>query len=823
MKTKYLLLAVFGLLPTAGFAQGSIHGVVTRVDPQGDSTPLAGITVTLSGIPPANEAATLTAENGSYEFTGLAEGTFTLRVAMDGFQPFAKTVVVREKESAVQDIKLELATVAASVEVQAEAVEITARSEEPSATLTDREFPSLPMPEQRVTEALRAVPGVVRTMDGTLNIKGEAESQGMLLVDSSRMVDPVTGSFAVGVPLAAVETLNVYEAPYNAQYGGFSGGLTTIETKAPPSQWQYSLMDFVPGARGKNGHIVGISAETPRLYVGGPLIKDKLNISESLDYVIRNRPVRGQPWPINESRTRGFTSFTNLQAILSPRNLFTASVTSFSMRTQFADIDSLVPQTASSNSGTKGAYATAAESRQFSTGTLLTSFRYSRVDSNAYGQGGQALSITPEGLGGNAFNNWSRTANQFEGSPMFQFSRKQWHGSHELTVGADVVHQYYTGTSRSRPILILREDRSLAERIDFSGSNALNGAQTEVSQFAQDHWTLSDRLAVDLGFRLSTQSNGRTAAAAPRLGFAYALDRSNKTALRGGVGVFYDRVPMLAATFQQNPTRVVSLFDNNGGSIGAPTVLENAYLDSRSKDPGTSPRNTTWNLEVDRELTSNASVRVSYLHSQTSSVFVVAPWSDGARSELGMAHSGNSRYREFQAAAHYRAGRRVDLNVAYLWTESKGSLNTLSNTYVPFEAPVIRASMADYLASDIPHRVLGSGIFHLPKDFTVSPVIDAHTGFRYSKVDVLNNYVGRPNSERFPTYFSLDMKVYRDFPLPAFAGRLRDHRFRIGVYSMNVTNHSNPHDVFNNVTSPLFGRFVGFQHRVNGMLIDIVK
>jgi hypothetical protein len=49
------------------------------------------------------------------------------------------------------------------------------------------------------------------------------------------MVDPVTGGFSVGVPLTSVETLNVFEAPYNSQYGGFSGGLATIETKAPPS------------------------------------------------------------------------------------------------------------------------------------------------------------------------------------------------------------------------------------------------------------------------------------------------------------------------------------------------------------------------------------------------------------------------------------------------------------------------------------------------------------------------------------------------------------------------------------------------------------
>ena len=38
------------------------------------------------------------------------------------------------------------------------------------------------------------------------------------------MVDPVTGSLAIGIPIEAIQTLNIYKTPYNAQYGGFSGG-----------------------------------------------------------------------------------------------------------------------------------------------------------------------------------------------------------------------------------------------------------------------------------------------------------------------------------------------------------------------------------------------------------------------------------------------------------------------------------------------------------------------------------------------------------------------------------------------------------------------
>ena len=836
-----LLLAVCGLFPVVAAAQasdpesptGEIRGVVNRIDVSGDATALEGIIVNLSAGAQKPPSSSVSAADGHFRFTGLSAGTYLLEVSPGGFKPFAATIVLQPGESQVQDVRLQLATVADSIEVQGQALEVTAHSSDPDTKLTEHDFLALPMAQQKFSEALPIVPGVVRTNDGVLNIKGEVENQGMLLVDAAQMVNPVTGSFSVGVPLASVETLNVFEAPYNAQYGGFSGGLAAIETKAPPSQWQYSLLDFVPGARVKNRHIVGISADTPRLFVGGPLIKNRVTISEAFDYTIRNTPVRGQPWPKDERKLRGFTSFTNLQAVLSPRHLLTANVAAFSSRTQFDDISSLVPQSASSNSGSKGAFVTLNEADQFSSGTLNTTFRYTRFDSNEYGQGDQGLLMTPEGLGGNAFNRSTRTANQFEVLPAFALARRRWHGSHELKVGTDIVHGYYDGTSHSNPIEVLREDRSLAEQIGFSGSNPLHASETEVSEFVQDHWVLNDRLAIDSGLRVTTQSNGRSAAFAPRLGLIHSLGTERKTVFRAGAGVFYNRVSMLAATFLQNPTRAVTMYNQAGMAVGPPAVFENAYLDfggasptvRTSGDPGTSPRNITWNAEVEREVNSRTSVKFGYLQSQVSNLYVVMPWNEGPTADnvLGLSHTGNSRYREFQAGVRYRLGQRGDVNVTYLRSQAKGSLNTLANTYVPFEQPIIRPNVNDYLASDIPDRLLSSGVFHLPHGFTISPVVDLHTGFRYSNVDVLDNYVGRPNSQRFPTYFSLDMKVYRDFRLPAFAGRLKDHRFRLGIYSLNTTNHQNPHDVFNNITSSDFGHFVGFQHRVTGMLIDIVK
>ena len=128
------------------------------------------------------------------------------------------------------------------------------------------------------------------------------------------------------------------------------------------------------------------------------------------------------------------------------------------------------------------------------------------------------------------------------------------------------------------------------------------------------------------------ESIGRSAAFAPRVGLVYSPREDRKTIIRAGGGLFYDRVPLLAADFLDNPTRVVSFYDETGALVNS-LILQNAYV---TMVPGrglvqvghsldTSPRNSTWNFEVDREVWRNAVIRISYLYSHTQDIYVVTP------------------------------------------------------------------------------------------------------------------------------------------------------------------------------------------------------
>ena len=814
----------------------SLEGTVRLESQQGAALPVPGVLVRLSSSVPGSKALSVTTDaDGRYRFNDLAAGTYMLEAILEGFAPFNESVVLHNAEARVENITLQLNKVIQQVEVQDKATAVSTQEVPSTASINSREFSSLPLAEQKFKEALPIVPGVVRTREGKLNIKGSPENQGMLLVDSVQTVDPVTGSFSIPVPVDVIESMDVYKTPYSSEYGGFSGGLTAIQTKPPSGRWDVGIMDFIPGVRGKAGHIVGIAMEAPRLFFDGPIIKNKLNFAEAVTYNVVKSEVYGLAWPHNETKKQGFDTFTSFQMLFSTKHILSFDVNGFSQRQQFANIRALVPQSASADDGERGASLGANDKYQFDSGAILTTVvRYTRFDSNSHGQGPDDMLISPEGWSGNFFNKWARDANQLEAVPIYQFSPKTYLGQHDLKAGVDLIHSSFDGTAESHPIQLLRQDGSLAEQIDFQGGSRLQGEDTEVSEFIQDHWMFNSRAAVDMGARLTSQSIGRSAALAPRAGLVYAPGTERRTIMRAGAGLFYGGVPLLATDFASNPTRVASFFDPTGAMIGQPVVFQNAYVQASAdgtftptgRDLNTSARDFTGNAEVERELGRGLSARVSYIYSRTQDLYVVTPilGNPGQTSLLGLAKNGGSHYHEIEASVRYRPSASTEVNAAYINSRGRGDLNTISDTFAPYEQPVMRENVTGVLASNIPDRFVSWMVVPLKWHLTFTPVLDVHSGLPYSDVDVLENYVGIANDHRYPTYFSFDVRVYREFRVNMpFIGRMKDQRFRFGLYSLDVTNRFNPLDVYNNVTSPYFGHFVGYQRRRDGFVIDLVK
>jgi len=501
----------------------------------------------------------------------------------------------------------------------------------------------------------------------------------------------------------------------------------------------------------------------------------------------------------------------------------------------YANIDSLIPQSASANIRRRGASVGISDAYEFDSGMVLTTLvRYTNFYANDHGQGSLDMTINPEGWGGNYFNAFSRNANQVEALPVLQLPAKSWHGSHQLQFGTDILHRSFTGNSVSRPINMLEQDGTVDETIAFLGAGNLQAGDTEISEYAEDRWSLTKSLALNFGGRLTQQSSGRDVAFAPRAGLAYSM--ANKIVVRAGAGLIYGHVPLLATDIAGYQERMITNFfpSSPPQSYILQNVYESAGVAGNSPtlmDNKNSTRTFTWNIEAEAPLRKDISLRVGYYETHTVNLFVlnpILPVGGATSGFMVLQNTGSSNYRQAQITARYRPSERNELNISYAWSRARGDLNTLSDAFIPVQAPVIRPNAYGVLPSDIPNRVLAWGYITLPKKFIFSPVADLHTGFPYSNVDVLQNYVGAPDSLRFPVYFSLDVKLSREFMVHMpFKENAKRRKISIGVFSLDVTNRLNPHDVFNNNNNgappPLFGHFDGFQRRLTGLDLNLTE
>src|SRR4029077_860802 len=103
---------------------------------------------------------------------------------------------------------------------------------------------------------------------------------------------------------------------------------------------------------------------------------------------------------------------------------------------------------------------------------------------------------------------------------------------------------------------------------------------------------------------------------------------------------------------------------------------------------------------------------------------------------------------------------------------------------------------------DAPHRFLVYGEIKAPRGLTIMPALEIRSGFPFSVVNDQLDFVGERNAERFPTFISLDATILKSFTVPFL-----DKQARAGVIIFNITNHFNPRDVQNNLSSSNFGQF----------------
>lgn len=765
-------------------------------------------------------------ENGVAEFPHVAAGRYEIAASKDGFEPLAP-VGITITPGAGTEVRF---TLVPKIEIK-ESVNITAAAGGAAAGGTEEfareKLYDLPNKPANVADTLPLVPGVTRTQDGEINILASGEHRNALIVNAADVTDPATGRFGLTIPVDSVERIDVFKSPFLAQYGRFSAGVVSVETRRGGDKWNYEIHDPLPAFRFRSGRLAGLLNASPRFVFNGPLIKNRLYISEGVEYRLFKDPVRTLDHPEREMKTESVNSFTQLDYIVSPAHTLTATMHLAPRKALYANLNFFDPRPVSPSFSSRDYTGTIIDRVALGSHLLESTVAYKQNGSDVWGQGRAEMQLTPLGNRGNYFGEQDRFSSRFEWIEQFTPATLEWRGAHNLRLGSTIARTRSEGEWRGRGVRIEDAVGRLRRRIDFDGGRRFDLEDTDLALYAQDNWILHPHLAINFGLRAERQSIAGSLRFAPRFGLSWAPFGMGDTVLRAGAGVFYDRVPLNVYAFAHYPGQIITTY-GAAGEPGAPgevidgprrygNVIGRAEKDfALVREAGRagdfSPHSTTWSIELERGFGRRLRVKANYLDSRSGGLLLVEPGRIEGRDAHVVSGRGSARYRQFETTAKVVWREEENFIFSYVRSRARGDINEFSDYLGNLPSPVVRQNQYTNLATDLPHRFLAYGLIKAPWRVRIAPLIEYRNGFPYAAVDELQQYFGRANSDqtRFPRFYSLDLRVMKDFDIK-FRGE--KYTVRLSFVGYNVTNHFNPLDVHRNVNDPQYGVFFGRYRR----------
>ena len=277
--------------------RGRLMGVVTD---QATKAPLAGVTVVLQGL--QGEDATLTDDQGHYEFQDLVIGTYAVRFYNS--TSTTGTNVVRENlpvsAGATLRVDAAISAEAAAQEtyvIEKKAAALDVGSARLGLTIGEDYMATMPL-DRTFGDLVLKAPGAFLESSGGVSIAGASGLENVYVMDGLNVTGMEYGdimnktsnaSGGSNLTLDFVKELQVSTGGYRAEYGGAMGGVVNIVTKSGTNElhgsafmyWSPYFMASDPKQVTHSGTVLS-GRDQPDydtnvgVEVGGPIIKDKL-------------------------------------------------------------------------------------------------------------------------------------------------------------------------------------------------------------------------------------------------------------------------------------------------------------------------------------------------------------------------------------------------------------------------------------------------------------------------------------------------------------------------------------------------------------------
>lgn len=758
------ILLVIALCVSSVAAQQRAGGLKGQIlDELGGA--IVGVTVTAINAQGV-EKTVVTNDGGSYTINGLAPGKYTIRAVASGFSIYENTEVevVAAKTQQI-DITLKVAIEEQKVEVAADSNSLSTEPENNAGAIVLKgdDLDSLPDDPDDLAAALQALAGPSAGPNG-----------GQIFVDG------FTGGRLP--PRSAIREIRVNSNPFSAEYDRLGFGRIEILTRPGSDRYRgQASFNFNDDAlNSRNAFAPNRPPHQSRQYggnFGGPIIKrkasffvdfDKRDVDDEALIVATVLDANNNIVSLNEtvavpSRRTSFSPRVDFQI---NQNNTVVGRYSYSKNQRIGGVGGFnLPELQYDIANSEHNFQITETSIINKTIVNETRFQFDHSESRSDGNNTVPTTQVLDAFtgGGSQVGQASNSENEWELTNNTSFAL----ASHALKFGArmrhtsitDISPQNFGGTFTFSSINAYRSTVLGLLQGATQFSLAAGNPETKVKQFDfggffQDDWKLRPNLTLNLGLRYENQSNiDSSMNFAPRIGFAWSPGggQQAKTVVRGGFGVFYDRV---GESLTLNATRLngvnqLQFIVSNPNFF--PTIPSVATLESfaipvsifRLNSDLQAPYTLQSVISVERQLPHNITIATSYINVRTLHVLRTRPVNAPLPGTFtGAANSGirplgvNNNIFEYESTGRFnqnqfivnlnsRFHRNFSLTGYYVLSKSNsdadGTGSFPANPY-DFTGEYGRAS------GDVRHRFFLNGTIRAPWGVSLNPFIIVQSG-----------------------------------------------------------------------------------------------
>ncbi len=775
-------------LALCAFAQslsssGQVQGVV--VDSSG--APLPGTQVTVQHRGTGSTRVASTSETGQFQFTALPIGRYTLKADAAGFAPFTiEMFFVSVGQTVSQRIEMAPANVVEKLEVKGETDALQTTATTSNIALGYDRIEETPSQGRNYLSFVFSAPGMApsagantnRSAAGTHNVANDSGfvfaglrgRNNSISIDGVDNRDETTGSNRVAIGLEMVQEFRVSGTSVSAEFGGASGGIVNVVTRAGTNRFRGdATMFFQNEALNARNAEAAVNKKPqyrryqPGFSLNGPIKKNRTFFATAIEGAWES----GEEWSETSSSLarvveRSFSQpfFSGVMAPKTVTGLYPAigqdSEFSFKLNHTINQRHALTSRYAFSRGRVDNDvigvenfsdFTSRGSSRlrdhSFVT-NLISVFSPTLVNDVRFQLARRTADISPNGVGGPMYEipgvitvgqayrlDQARTEDHFELVDSFSASI----GRHLLTAGGS-IHQVRLDARLANRFHGLYLFPTLADFeagrpdvfIQAFGKPETNYSTLPVGFWFQDRFQVTPGFTIEAGVRydrqkmpegISPSSNN----VAPRIGFAWRPRPKAPWVIRAGAGLFYDRYPLayLNDALQKNGTQgfeqyavggdAMAVFRSMGGAalLNPLATLTPTTYRASGHFPSTYASKLTAGFE--RSLDRDTTLSVEYSFVRGLHLPRVRNFTGTLPPQFLLEQTARSHYQ----GATMTVNRRMTKEFTYLLTYTAGRTRDDASDYD--EQPLNPLNLQKDLALSRQHqlhRLTASAIFELP-------------------------------------------------------------------------------------------------------------